>query len=312
VLIVRSTRSGGSSGEAGTVTPSIVAVIKLRPQLTALATSKGGVWVSSQNTDALGGGGAPGYVWRIDPRKEKVAHRLSLDGGGEGIAAAAGSIWTVDAQGARRIDPYSDRIVRTIPEARAGDVVGAGDSIWIGGSRIDPRTNRVVAHTREQVVLTGPLGTWTFSPDGAELHRIDADGRVLAAVRRAGFHPSAAAAGEGSVWVAAIGTRAFELTSVYRIDPRTNRIGGDSISLRGQVPGAVAVADGYVWVLTHNAEERGARLWQIDPHRARVVGRSLHLPRGTPSLLTAGRHALWVGEDLDEGTVTRIDLRPSG
>jgi sugar lactone lactonase YvrE len=304
VVLVRDVSSAKS------IRPAIGAVIDLRPQISAIDVGEGGVWVSSQNSDALGAGGAPGYVWRIDPATNRVTRKIPLEDGGEGLTIAAGSVWTVDSAGTRRIDPATGRITKTIPGVHGAELFGSGDVVWVSGNRIDPKTNRVVATARAQILLAGPLGTWTRSRGGA-LNRIDGSGHVIATVRRAGFYPNAIGAGGGSVWVAYVSTGEFELTSIARIDPATNRLVGHAIDLRGHIPAAAAYADGRVWLLTHNEEEEGARVWQIDPGRERIVGRSLHLPHGTPFLLAAGTHSLWIAEDLDEGTVTRVDLRPS-
>jgi hypothetical protein len=146
---------------------------------------------------------------------------------------------------------------------------------------------------------------------GDDLYRLDPrNGRVVAHVARPGFRPVALAESKSSLWVAYSSRTERELTSLVRVDPRTNRLVGRAIDLRGHLPAAVAVADGAVWLLTYNQEEAGALLWQIDPASGRLVGHALRLTKGTPFLLAAGAHTLWIGEDLDLGTVTRVDLGP--
>lgn len=304
--IHRATSSPGNDGRA--LEPVVAAVVPLRPVITGLAVASGGVWVSSESGGATNPSAA-GLLWRIDTRTNRAASPIPVAGGGQGIAIAAGSVWTVSPQGTRRVDPRSGRVVARIGAARGSEIEGFGDALWVGQQRIDPARNTVAAIGSFDgfVAAIGPEGTWARSD---ALERIEPrTGRILAILRRPGFTPNAIALGGGSVWVAYASRTEWETTAVGRIDPKTNRFAGDLVVLHGRVPSALAYAGGSLWLLAHNEEEQGARLTQIDPKHGSVVGTPLHLTGGTPGLLVAQDRTLWVGEDLDQGIVTRIDLR---
>lgn len=301
-------RATSSSGDARALEPTVAAVIPLRPVITGLATGSAGVWASSES----GGATIPsagGLLWRIDSGTNRAGSPIPVSGGGQGIAIAAGSVWTVSPEGTRRVDPRTGRVIAQIAAARGSEIEGFGDSLWVGQQRIDPATNTVVAVGTFDgfVAAIGPEGTWARS-DAVE--RVDPrTGRILAHLRRPGFTPNAIGLGGGSVWVAYASRSEWETTVIVRIDPKTNRFAGDLVVLHGRVPSALAYTAGVLWLLAHNEEEQGARLTQIDPKDGAVVGTPLHLTGGTPGLLVAQGRTLWVGEDLDQGTVTRVDLR---
>ena len=301
-------RASGSSDNGKVLQPVVAAVVPLRPVITGVTVGAGAVWASSESGGATNPSAA-GLLWRIDPGTNHAASPIPVSGGGQGIAIAAGSVWTVSPQGTQRVDPRSGRVVARIDAARGSEIEGFGDTLWVGQQRIDPATNTVAAVGTFDGFVTaiGPEGTWARSDS---LERVDPrTGRVLATLRRPGFTPNAIALAAGSVWVAYASRTEWETTAVGRIDPKTNRFTGDLVVLHGRVPSALAYAGGSLWLLAHNEEEQGARLTQIDPKKRAVIGTPLHLTGGTPGLLVAQGRTLWVGEDLDQGTVTRVDLR---
>lgn len=302
---------GGSSGRpGGKVVPHVSAVIQLRPVLTHVAVGTSGVWVSSVGASTAGNAEAPGLLWRIDPRTNRPASRIPLTTGVDGLALAKRSIWAVDGQSLRRIDPATGRVLHTYTEVAAGKIVAGAGALWAGGQRVDLRTlavRRLSLPSGAVVAAAGPAGVWAI---GDDVYRLDPrTGRVIARIGRSGFRPAAIAESGSSLWIAYASETEWELSSIVRVDPSANAIAGRPINLRGHLPAALAVSGSAVWLLTHNQEEHGARLWQIDLVRG-LVGRSLRLPSGTPFLLAAAAHTLWVGEDLDLGTLTRVDLVP--
>jgi len=301
-------KATSSSRDARALQPVVTAVVPLRPVITGLAVGSGGVWASSES----GGATTPsagGLLWRIDPATNRPGSPIALSGGGQGIAFAAGSVWTVSPEGTRRVDPQTGRVLAEIEAARGSEIEGFGNALWVGQQRIDPATNAVVAVGSFDgfVNAIGPEGTWARSD---VLERVDSrTGRILATLRRPGFTPNAIGLGGGSVWVAYASRSEWETTVIVRIDAKTNRFARDLAVLHGRVPSALVYADGMLWLLAHNEEEQGARLTQIDPKDGSVIGVPLHLTGGTPGLLVAQDRTLWVGEDLDQGTVTRVDIR---
>lgn len=304
--IHRANRSSGNG--ARDLQPAVAAVLPLRPVITGIAAGGGAVWASSESGGATNPT-AGGLLWRIDPGTTRAVKPIPVSGGVQGIAIAAGSVWTVSPEGTRRVDPRSGRVLARIGAARGSEIEGAGNALWVGQQRIDPATNTVAAVGSFDgfVAAIGPEGTWARSD---LLERVEPrTGRVLATLRRDGFTPNAIALGGGSVWVAYASRTEWETTAVARVDPKTNRFAADLVVLHGRVPSALAYAGGSLWLLAHNEEEQGARLTQIDPTSGSVLGTPLHLTGGTPGLLVAQGRTLWVGEDLDQGTVTRVDLR---
>ena len=293
-------KASSSSRDAQAPEPVVTAVVPLRPVITGLAVGSSGVWASSES----GGATTPsagGLLWRIDRATNRPGSPIPLSGGGQGIAFAAGSVWTVSPEGTRRVDPKTGRVL--------AEIEGFGSALWVGQQRIDPATNAVAAVGSFDgfVNAIGPEGTWARSD---VLERVEPrTGQILATLRRPGFTPNAIGLGGGSAWVAYASRSEWETTVIVRIDPKTNRFAGDLVVLHGRVPSALVYADGMLWLLAHNEEEQGARLTQIDPKNGSVVGVPLHLTGGTPGLLVAQGSTLWVGEDLDQGTVTRVDLR---
>jgi hypothetical protein len=298
---------GGGASASPDVEPVVAGVVTLRPTITGVVAGHGGVWASSESGGAATGGSA--VVWRIDPVTTTAGSPLSVGSGAQGIAVAAGGVWTASPDGTTRLDPKTGKVVATIRDARGSEIEGAGSSIWVGQTRIDPATNTVAASGSFDGFVTaiGAEGTWARSD---VVERVEPrTGKVLAVLRRRGFTPNAVAVGGGSAWVAYASRTEWETTAVVRIDPSTNRFAGKPIVLRGRVPSALVYAAGSLWLLAHNEEERGARLTQIDPDAGRAVGEPLRLTGGTPGLMTAAGRTLWIAEDLDRGTVTRVDLR---
>jgi hypothetical protein len=305
--VVYATQRGGGSSAGSGVEPVLAGVVTLRPTITGVVAGPGGIWASSESGGAATG--ASGLLWRIDPASNDADPPVTVAAGGPGIAAAAGAIWTVSPNGTTRVDPKTGEVVATIATARGSEIEGGGSSIWVGQTRVDPATNTVATTGSFDGFVTaiGPEGTWARSD---VVERVDPrTGRIVATLRRPGFTPNAVAVGGGSVWVAYASRNEWETTAVARIDPATNRFAGKPLVLRGRVPSALAFAAGSLWLLAHNEEERGARLTQIDPDAEQVVGEPLRVTGGTPALLAAAGRTLWIAEDLDRGTVTRVDLR---
>lgn len=98
---------------------------------------------------------------------------------------------------------------------------------------------------------------------------------------------------QGAVWVSDKGD------SLVRIDPASNRIVATIHT--GMALGAVAVADGVVWVV----DTQEGRVRAIDPATNRIV-LTLRVGRG-PSDLAASDSSLWVLNQID-GTVTLVRI----
>jgi YVTN family beta-propeller protein len=170
--------------------------------------------------------------------------------------------------------------------------VGAG-AIWVPNtgdgtvSRIDPRTNRVIA-------------TIAIGDSEAFYHRsCEAYGSVHSFmvttfdVRLCDL-PSAVAAGPGVVWVLRNDTQ-----DVLRIDPSTNRITA-SIPL-GAAPWDLTATADAVWVTSFLQDQ----VIRVDPALNRVVHRFSGFSHGPTGLAVAG-DTVWVASTFGSA-VTRID-----
>ena len=137
-----------------------------REALPAMAQGEGAVWVIGDAADRR--------LWRIDPRRHRIAATIALGFPPGGVAAGEGGVWVTDELGDRvvRVDPATNRVVGAIPVGRGaiGVAVGAG-SVWVANAtdhsltRIDPATNRVTATIRvpasPQTVAIGEGSVWT-------------------------------------------------------------------------------------------------------------------------------------------------------
>jgi YVTN family beta-propeller protein len=129
--------------------------------------------------------------------------------------------------------------------------------------------------------------------DADALGTIDANAAGISSQVKLPGAPSAAAAGEGSVWVAskADGT-------VTRLDPRSGH--SQTVTLDGP-PGGVAYGDESLWV----TDSENRKLVQINPRTSAVVQRIS--VGNSPGAVAFGDDAVWVVNEVD-GTVSRFDL----
>jgi DNA-binding SARP family transcriptional activator/ABC-type branched-subunit amino acid transport system substrate-binding protein len=233
---------------------------------TDLAIGANAIWVGN----AFPGGRFGDYprsVSRLDPVSGVVDETIVLpktrgrpyfQGGGftqQHIAATREAVWVVDPDGTvSRIDPRSNRVVATVEGVEAGDIAAGPGSTWVTGT---------VGGGAEGVVEIDPA-------TNAVSQRIEVAAESLATL----------AVGGGAVWAAdPFGG------SVWRIDP-----GPDPV-LR-QIPldlgvRSVAFGHGFVWA----ANEISDRVYRIDPrtNEARVVSRL-----AAPQRVSVGQRGVWV------------------
>ncbi|HZD00797.1 MAG TPA: hypothetical protein VFA46_11605 [Actinomycetes bacterium] len=212
--------------------------------LVALAVLIGSVWVVPRGLGPLDEPARPAAGPRTAPppttlpvvpttaavstarqgKPSAVVGRVRIDGFAEGLAFGANSLW-----------------------------IAAGDSLL----RLDPATDRVVAHIPIASEDSGPAGL---------------------------------AFGAGAVWVPVAVPG-----SVWRVDPANNKVVA-RIPLRESLAGfiGVAVSEDAVWVTSGEQHdgERGGLLFRIDPSRDRVTAR-LPLP-GVPSDVAASHRSVWI------------------
>jgi DNA-binding beta-propeller fold protein YncE len=189
------------------------------------------------------------------------------------VLVSDGSLWVAGSRFIARIDPQSGAVLARIPVPSSGvgscQLASGAGSIWAAYTgtpnvlRIDPTTNRVTAEIEH-----GRL------PDG---------GGVAFADER--------------VWVSRDSTKPRSYVSA--IDPRTNRLTGDSITV-GTGPGSLASGFGSLWV--SNTSDPHSNLSRVDPR----TGRMSYLAFGGIPFIGFG--SVWV-TPFRSGPIHRYDPR---
>jgi hypothetical protein len=198
------------------------------------------------------------------------------------------------------------------------DRVAVGpDAVWVAHgcaiSRVDPRTNRVVARVAGMRPRRGPCavlgvrvgaGAVWASLWGVGLLRIDpAANRVVATIAIDNITAPPAVTGTG-VWAPCCGTTTTRPGgTLVRVDPASNRVVA-RIRLGG-LPDAVGAGPSGVWVAG-----AGGPMWRVDPASNRVVAR-IAVPGGSArssGSVLVDRDAVWVSDTASAG-VLRIDPR---
>ena len=190
----------------------------------------------------------------------RVQARIVTPGQPIGVAYAGGSAWVTsfDRNAVLRIDQATNKVAAVVPVGQGpiGVVAGAG-AVWVadwsGGAvtRIDPATNRATA-TIPVGPSEGPEGmafgagaVWISHKEGA-VTRIDPESNSIVARIPVDREARYLAVGDGAVWVTS-----FDLGTVQRIDPATNRV-VKTIRLGFlSGPQGVAVRGSTVWVVTN-------------------------------------------------------------
>ncbi|HET8742545.1 MAG TPA: BTAD domain-containing putative transcriptional regulator [Gaiella sp.] len=298
-----------AAGEAGQGTAGAIALdadsgalrktISFGTAPSNVAVGEGSVWVLDGDDQT---------VTQIDPETNEVVRVLGTSSRPTDIGAGAGAVWIGNGgsddlsdmpRSVSRIDPASGVVGDTIdlPPPVGGNLSGIGgfsrqklavtpEAVWVinpdqSVSRIDPRTNRVVARVKAkaQVIAAGEGDVWIGQEGG--IAEVDTATNVVSRQIALGENtPSGLAVGAGSVWAA----DPFD-GSIWRI-PRERPAGKRRIPLARWV-NVVAFGAGSVWATNEIADE----VYRIDPrtNAARVVVRTAS-PRG----VAAGDGRAWV------------------
>jgi YVTN family beta-propeller protein len=207
------------------------------------------------------------------------------------------------------IDPNSNAIVAEVPVGiRPGPVAAGEGSIWVGN--LDDRTltridaaQRVVAGTislddrTPTGLAAGEGAVWVAHGLRGEVSRVDPQfNRVTStlAVASPSSRTGAAAVGEGSVWAV------FGDSTLARIDPTDMRVASSTVA--GQLPSAVVVGNGAVWVANvgnSTVQRFNPTTFEEGAVRSISVG-------SRPLGVAFGEGAVWVANTSDD-SITRID-----
>jgi len=217
-------------------------------EFSGIATGAGAVWVTSTRSDG---------VYRIDPRRNRIASFIRLQPTPIGITVAYGRVWVTE------------------PKQHQGIVV-----------RIDPRTNRVSGPpirvgTGAAQIVAGFGALWVTNGNGnGSVSRINPATGVV--TRTLANIPDVEAVGAGSLW----GTSNYG--GIQRVDPATSQV---TATIR--LPNAVRVTfwEGSAWA----SNDQAGTLARIDPASNRIVGKAA--PAGTsPIYIAPGPSGLWVAD----------------
>jgi DNA-binding SARP family transcriptional activator/ABC-type branched-subunit amino acid transport system substrate-binding protein len=280
-------------------TGALVDTISLGTAPSNVVVGEGSVWVLDGDDQT---------VTQIDPETHDVRRVFGTSSRPTDIAAGAGAVWVGNGgsddlsdmpRSVSRIDAASGVVVDTIdlPPPPGGNIAGIGgfsrqkiavtrEAVWVINpdqsiSRIDPRTNAVVARVRAraQVIVAGEGDVW-IGQDGGIAEVDTARNVVSRRIPLGEDTPSGLAVGAGSVWAA----DPFD-GSIWRI-PRDRPADKRRIPLARWV-NVVAFGAGRVWATNEIADE----VYRIDPrtNAARVVAHTAS-PRG----VGAGDGGAWV------------------
>lgn len=229
------------------------------------------------HTASLGPTFNQGGPQRIGSQPAQLGIRVEPGGailrrsGPTALLVSDGSLWVAGARFIARIDPRSGAVLARIPIPSSG--VGGGQlasgagSIWAAYTgtpdvfRVDPTTNRITAE-----IAHGRL----------------ADGGGVAFA-------------DGRVWISRDTTRPRSYISA--IDPRTNRLTGDSVTV-GTGPGSLASGFGSLWV--DNTSDPHSILSRVNPRTGHMSYLSFG---GTPF---TGFGSVWA-TPFQNGPVHRYD-----
>jgi YVTN family beta-propeller protein len=254
---------------------------------------------------------APNSVGVINPETNSVVGQVAVGVRPGSIDVGAGSVWAANEEDKTlsRIDPRKRTLDRTITlsgSTPTGLAVG-NDAVWVAegasGSvvRVDPKYNLAGAPTSLGTVRVsgGPKGSvavgdgsvWVAfgNSDIARINPASGKGHV---VGNADFGASAAAFGDGALWVAN-----ETANTVTEFSPLTNaKVWNPGV---GRSPSGVTVGGGAIWV----ADTGSDAVSRVDPRTQSITS----IPVGNePIGIDYGEGAVWVANSGD-GTVSRID-----
>jgi DNA-binding SARP family transcriptional activator/ABC-type branched-subunit amino acid transport system substrate-binding protein len=315
VLPTRDDGAGAVAGGSGVsvldpATGDLRSAIPLGTAPANIAIGEGGVWVLDADDRTIS---------RIEPRARAQVRTFGTASTPTSLAAGAGAIWIGNgADGSifpisiSRIDADSGVVDATIPlpgsskeryfQGGGGEgqfIALTANAVWAVNpdqtvSRIDPRTNSIVARVREvraSSIAAGEGSAWIVDEQG--ITEIDpVTNAVARRIEVAAESLTALAVGAGAVWLAdpvggsvwrvdtgrdhllrtiplAVGTRSIAFGAgsvwatnevagtVHRIDPRTYRA---QVFRRMAAPGGVAVGAEGVWVASAGQPSTDASL----------------------------------------------------
>lgn len=247
----------------------------------AAAYGRGSVWVAS----AAPAGVADGRLIRLDAVTGRVTANIPVGWSPSGLAEGAGGAWVADSVG---------------DGSRSGNgLPGLENAV----SRVDPRTNHVVAtvHIPEvQSVAVGGGVIWATSalPGHETILRIDPSVNRAQPVLRLRGASGPLIWGGGRLWALTWVASPNQHARISMIDPATDRVRA-SIVIPGAGPlSALAYQNGAVWVSAVNPSSSSlrGRVFRIDTRRTPWLLGHPHLIAAAMSVALS-RDGAWAAGD---------------
>jgi DNA-binding beta-propeller fold protein YncE/predicted Ser/Thr protein kinase len=264
-----------------------------------LATSKGGVWVTSAEDGTLS---------VLDPATGAVAGKpLHLEKGLAGVAVGPGAVWVSSPRTGEviRIEPAPLRLERIRVGGRPGAIVFGGGRIWVadesgrGVTAINPGgaiyKRGIKPHAAPLRLAVGAGAVWVSSASTGNVRRIPFGTAVAGEPIAAGRGPAGITVGAGDVWVA---TTRDDL--VTRVSPAYPNLPPELIGV-GDRPGGIDAGTAVVWV----ANAGDGTVSRIDIESGETIGEPIEVGP-SPGAVAVGEEAVWVANNGD-GTVSRIE-----
>jgi streptogramin lyase len=219
-----------------------------------IATGAGAVWATGRDRGRSG-------VYRIDPRRNRIASFIRLPPTPVVVTVAYGQVWVDEPRAAPavvfRIDPRTNHVSGPPIEVGTGGgwmVTGFG-ALWVTNgdsngsvSRINPATGTVTRTLTNipEVTAAGAGSLWGTGNHGG-VYRVDpATGQVTATIDR----PKNAV--HVTFWAGWAWASAEPPGTIVRIDPTSNRITGTAVPA-GTSPIYITSAPSGLWVVDFTA-----------------------------------------------------------
>lgn len=228
-----------------------------------------------------------GNTYRIDPKTGQTLAKIPVSGC---VAVGEGAIWV--RHGPEFIG------ARALPENQ-GKL-----------SKIDPRTNRIVAtievdrwsgvlHNTGNMAV-GEGGVWLISRQKEHLVRIDPRSHEVIATIPLGATPFVVHHGEGKIWVLAakrVFSERYKEPQLHCVDPKLNKVTAsiDVTSPRG----SIAVGEGCIWVVEPEqafSASGKAHVRRFNVANFREEAKPISLPTTPIRAVLLGQGGLWVGQ----------------
>lgn len=264
-----------------------------------MAVTDDAVWVTSSNVN---------HVVRLDAKTNQPDAIATVAKPCSGLLVAFNSLWIPSCGDHTlvRADLHTGKQQATVPagpaDSEGGIAAGAG-SVWLVTSdksdltRIDPRTNKVIAQIRIPAGSFNPVfaggSVWVSSNAGGTLVRVDPATNKVVSETPVGPKPRFLTVGAGSVWLLNQGDG-----TIARVDATT---GKRTALIQAGIPGLggeIAFGGGAVWATVFDFP-----ITRIDPASNRVTGQ-WHGAGGDS--IRFGHNSLWL-TSLVGGKVWRFN-----